>query len=180
MTIKPWSIISEELIDVAPYRRVLIREYLLPNGTKAQVSLKDEDKVVTIFPVTQSNEVIMCRQFRPGPGIVLDELPAGIVEGHEQPLEAARRELLEETGFESDEWILLGNPLECAYSTIERHAFLAKNCYRSSKQILDQEEDIEVILKSTHDLITQSIQGLLSDPEVAWMGLWKIGAVLEK
>jgi ADP-ribose pyrophosphatase len=178
MTIKSWSILSEKLVQMAPYRRVLVRRYLLPNGNEADITVKDEGKVITVFAITSHNRIVMCRQYRPGPDLILDELPAGRVDKDEEPLEAAKRELLEETGYESDEWSLLGKPLECAYSTIERFAFLAKNCCQTSNQNLDPFENIDVIQKSSDELILQLRAGMLTDPEVGWMGLWEIGAII--
>jgi ADP-ribose pyrophosphatase len=179
MTIEPWSIVSERRIQIVPFRKVIVRHYLLPDGRMAEMALKDEGAAVTVFAVTPSNAIILCRQYRPGPDAVLDELPAGRVDPEETPLaEVAQRELREETGYESDQWLLLGKPLECAYSTIERYAFLALNCTRSATQQLDPLEEIEVIHKSTRELILQARSGRLTDPEVAWMGLWELGAIL--
>jgi ADP-ribose pyrophosphatase len=177
MTIEPWSIVSERHIQIVPFRKVVVRRYLLPDGRTAEMALKDEGAAVTVFAVTAIHTIILCRQYRPGPGLVLDELPAGRVDQEETPLEAAQRELREETGYESDDWLLLGKPLECAYSTIDRYAFLARNCYRSAEQQLDPLEDIEVIHKTTNELILQARSGRLTDPEVAWMGLWELGAI---
>jgi ADP-ribose pyrophosphatase len=177
MSIESWPILSERKIQIVPHRKVIVRNYLLPNGREAEIAIKDEGTSVTIFAVTPCKKVIMCRQYRPGPDLVLDELPAGRVDPGENPLAAAKRELREETGQASDDWLLLGKPLECAYSTIQRYAFMAKNCYQSSGQDLDPMETIEVVHKSTGDLILQARSGMLTDPEVAWMGLWEMGAI---
>jgi ADP-ribose pyrophosphatase len=128
--------------------------------------------------VTSSNAIILCRQYRLCPDAVLDELPAGRVDPEETPLDAAQRELRKETGYESDQWLLIGKPLEWACSTIERYAFLVLNCMRSSTQQLDPLEEIEVIHKSTRELILQARSGRLTDPEVAWMCSWELGAIL--
>ena len=65
----------------------------------------------------------------------------------EDPLVAAKRELLEETGYESDEWIYVGahhpNP---AIQTNRCHLYIAKNCKKTSELNLDPFEEIEVRL----------------------------------
>lgn len=176
MPIQPWSLRDETTVELHARRRVACRSYETSSGP-VDVAVKLEGRVVTVFPVTLDGAVLMCRQFRPGPGKVLDELPAGGVDDGESPLEAARRELREETGYEAASWTLLGTPLECAYSTIHRHAFLAAGCIRAGDQRLDQGEEIEVVKKSMVDVLRQAIDGSLTDPEVAWMGLWRSGVI---
>ena len=61
--------------------------------------ISNEGPSTAVFALTTSNQVILARQFRPGPNAVLDELPGGAIEGGETPEQAGERELLEETGY---------------------------------------------------------------------------------
>jgi ADP-ribose diphosphatase len=61
--------------------------------------IKDEDDLVAVLALTESREVVLVRQFRPGPEAVLVELPAGVVAAGADPAETAAAELLEETGY---------------------------------------------------------------------------------
>jgi 8-oxo-dGTP pyrophosphatase MutT (NUDIX family) len=63
---------------------------------------------VNIIPITQAEEVVMIEQFRHGTEQVTLEIPGGIVDPGEVPLEAAKRELLEETGFGASRVVSLG------------------------------------------------------------------------
>ena len=63
---------------------------------------------VTILAITNDNRVILVKQYRPALEIETIELPSGHVEINEPPKSAARRELLEETGYEADDIKLLG------------------------------------------------------------------------
>jgi len=54
---------------------------------------------VVVIPLLDGGRIVMLRQYRPGPSRWIVELPAGTLEGDEEPRKAAERELLEETGY---------------------------------------------------------------------------------
>jgi ADP-ribose pyrophosphatase len=56
--------------------RIVTRKYELPDGRLTEWDLVDGGKTVAIFALTPENDVILVRQFRPGPNRVLDEMPA--------------------------------------------------------------------------------------------------------
>lgn len=102
---------------------------------------------VNIIPITPENEIIFVRQFRHGIQEPCLEIPGGMLDATEPPVEAAKRELLEETGYSSNEVIALNyvhpNP---AIQSNRCHFFVAKNCKITAAQNLDPAEDIEVEL----------------------------------
>ncbi|WP_437290137.1 NUDIX hydrolase [Sorangium sp. So ce406] len=163
------------MIQHSPWRRIEDVTFELPDGQVRTFSLKKEGQVVCILPISLKNRVILARQYRPGPDRILDELPGGGVEPGETPEQAAARELLEETGYVAGRLLPLGRPLECAYSTIERHAFLAVECARRGAQSLDETEFIDVIEKPIEAFVAQLREGACTDPEVGWMGLHELG-----
>ncbi len=113
---------------------------------------------INIIPVTAEGNVIFIQQFRHGTGTICLEVPGGMVDPHENaPIEAARREMLEETGFAADELIHLGtvepNP---AFLTNRCHTYLGRNAVYVQPPEFDGAEDIamlEVPLSQVHDLI---------------------------
>ncbi len=98
-----------------------------------------------VVAITKSSEVVTIHQFRIGSVEV--ELPGGTVEPQECALTAAKRELLEETGFKSDSWTNLGysqpNP---AFHDNRAHHWLATDSYVAQEPELGSGEDIVVHL----------------------------------
>lgn len=104
---------------------------------------------VQAVALTKSGELILVDQYRyPGAHSFL-EFPGGSTEPHRQedPLVAAKRELVEETGYTSNDWIELGahyaNP---ALQTNRIFTFLARNCEKTSEPNLDPFEELTVKL----------------------------------
>jgi 8-oxo-dGTP pyrophosphatase MutT (NUDIX family) len=99
-----------------------------------------------VVPVTPSGNLVLIRQFRHGTASLVWEIPGGMMDADdESPAHAARRELLEETGYEPEEMVFLGvvdpNP---AIQNNRCHTFLARNARPLGSQKLDGSEDIEV------------------------------------
>lgn len=104
---------------------------------------------VCVMAVTEDDKVILIRQYRHAYGKVLLEIPGGVMDATDSSAEvAARRELLEETGFAFDQFYDLGgvshNP---STSTNLTHLFLATGGKKVQEQQLDENEEIEVILE---------------------------------
>lgn len=175
--IEKWKVVKRDVYKHSAFRAIEDVTYQMPGGEERVFSLKKEGSVVAILALDSHQNVILTRQYRPGPDAILNELPGGGIHKNESPLEAARREFLEETGYQSENWIELGRPLECAYSTITRYAFLAQDCKRTSDPNPDETEFIEVVKKSIPQFLDQLQQGQCTDLEVGWMGLYHLGFI---
>ena len=82
------------------------------------------------------------------------EIPAGVLEDGENPLETAKRELQEETGYRSEKWTYVGKTVESsAKLTNYMYIYLAEDCEKVSGQKLDYGEDIEVIEVSLNEAV---------------------------
>ena len=104
----------------------------------------------------------MVKQYRHGLGVVATELCAGVVEDGEDPLEGAKRELLEETGYAGGEWELTmeisanpGSQNNLAY------CYTARNVVKVAEQHLDTTEDISVEL-----LLEDEVRGMLLNDDI--------------
>ncbi len=98
---------------------------------------------VNIIALTKDEEVVLIEQFRHGSEEIILEIPGGMLDENEEPETAARRELVEETGYESDEFIYLGksrpNP---AIQNNTIYHFLAKNCEKTQDTSFDEHESV--------------------------------------
>jgi len=108
---------------------------------------------VNIIPVTPNGEVVMIRQFRHGSGDFTIETPGGMVDPGETPLEAAARELLEETGYRAAEIQLLGgvNPNPALFGNT-LHAFVGLGAERVAEVRNESTEETHVELVAPEDL----------------------------
>jgi 8-oxo-dGTP pyrophosphatase MutT (NUDIX family) len=103
---------------------------------------------INVIPITESGEVVMVKQYRHGTDEITLEIPGGAVDRKDtDPLMAAKRELTEETGYSSDDFIHLGsaspNP---AILNNSMHYYFAKNVIKTDSQNLDPLEEINVEL----------------------------------
>lgn len=153
---------------------MLTRQFRLPDGREEDFTIKAEGEAVCIVALTETSDVILVRQYRPGPERILLELPGGSVDADETALDAARRELLEETGYEG-EMELVGMTLDCAYSTMQRHNFVAKNCIRIQDPQPDKNEFLEIITMNLQDFRQHLRSGQLTDIETGYLCLDRLG-----
>lgn len=142
------------LVDALPFLRVWIEQIELPDGhiidDYYQVYLPDS---VLIFARDPEGMVVVERAYKHGLRQVSLVLPAGGVEQGEQPLEAARRELLEETGYRSDRWSSLGTFQSNANQGGGRiFMFEALNAMKIAEPESGDLEEIEIVLLADADL----------------------------
>jgi len=113
---------------------------------------------INVIPLTPAGEVVFVRQFRHGIGAETLEVPGGQMDpGDSSPIEAARRELLEESGYAGDDWEPLGwvhpNP---AILTNRCHSFLVRGVRAVApiRNDADERTEVELVpLVSVPDLI---------------------------
>lgn len=123
------------------------------NGMTMDAVVIESADWVNIVALTPGGKVVLVEQHRFGTGKVSLEIPAGVVDPGESPVETARRELLEETGYSSDQWKPVGrvesNP---AFMNNLCHFWLATDVIRTGRQSLDEGEDIGVIELTEEEL----------------------------
>jgi ADP-ribose pyrophosphatase len=101
---------------------------------------------VNVMCLTADDRLVLVRQFRPGAEAITLEIPGGVVDPGESPLEAARRELAEETGYEARRWFELGTTLpNPALQSNTCHHWLALDAEATAERHPDPDEAIGLV-----------------------------------
>lgn len=145
--IKSWkNIESETLNDYRIFRTRRDRSISPDTGVAHDFYVIESNEWINVIPVTPDGQVIMIRQYRHGIGQNTLEIPGGICEAEEAPIDAAARELLEETGYRADELVPLGwvhpNP---AIQENRCHIFLARHVRSVGHPTPDETEELETV-----------------------------------
>jgi ADP-ribose pyrophosphatase len=170
---EPWVRLNEQTVYDG-YRKIARRTYRLPDGAAADFEIHLEPRVVTILAFTPQQKAILARQYRPGPDRFLLELPGGAVETGETTEQAARRELMEETGCEG-ELHFVGESMRGAYTTMINCNYVALNCRRHSDPRPDAHEFIDVVELPLDDFRVLLRSGQLTDVACGYLGLDFLG-----
>lgn len=102
-------------------------EVIISTGRTSTREILLHPGAVVVAALTEEEEVVMVRQYRYAAGQILLELPAGKLEYGEDPLECAKRELSEETGFEASGWEKLAEFYTApGYTNEMMHLYLAR------------------------------------------------------
>ncbi len=169
--ILPWQEISRENVFSKYGRKIDKVIFKLPTGQESDFYLTGKDsRVAAVFALTPENKVILVEQFRPGPQKILLELPGGVVNKDETPIEAIKREFLEESGFTGDFEFITESIID-AYSGTTRYHFVAKNCKKIQEPTDTDVEFTNVVLMNLKEFRKHLKSGQLSDIATAYYGL---------
>lgn len=139
-------------------------DILLPNNKQSTREYIVHNGAVAVVPLLDSGSVICEHQFRYPVGRVVVEIPAGKLDSKgEDHLEAAKRELREETGYSASEWISLGAIYpSVAYTTEIIYLYLARNLKRGERE-LDEDEFLNVVEVPLSSLVEKIMDGEIED-----------------
>ncbi len=155
-----WELLSSRYLVKERWATLRVDACKMPDGTIV------DDYYVLEYPtwvnavaITEDEEVILIRQYRHAAAEVLLEIPGGCVDPGEEPAEAIKRELLEETGYAFKDMVYMGavyaNPSTAGNMT---HSYLLSGGVKVQEQHLDGREQIEVLLVSKDELKRLALQ----------------------
>jgi 8-oxo-dGTP pyrophosphatase MutT (NUDIX family) len=152
----PWQLLDRTYLHRRPPWLVLRQDHLrLPSGREIpEYWITEFPAWTNVVAVTADDQVVMVRQYRPGIAQVHYEIPAGVIDEKDAGTEAAaRRELLEETGYGGGRWspllVLSANP---ALQTNLTHSYLAEGVTLQAPADPDATEDLRLHLVPVTDL----------------------------
>jgi ADP-ribose pyrophosphatase len=142
--IQPWKILSSEPVVDCRIFKVRKDAVVSPrNGSPHDMFIIENPGFMNVVPITADGQLILIEQWRHGTRQVHLETPGGLIDDGESPSHCARRELLEETGYEAGKVEPLGtvypNP---AIQNNRQHFFLATGCRKVAEPQFDHAEDI--------------------------------------
>lgn len=153
-------------------------EVMLENGRKSFREYVLHPGAVAVVPILDDNKVVLVKQFRYPIGKQLLEIPAGKFDfKDEDPLECAKRELKEETGFDAKDYLYLGYiHTTPGFSNEVIHLYLARNL-ESGQSNPDEDEIIDVEIEDFNTVLQKCISGEITDAKTI-AGIFKAYFIL--
>ena len=173
---RAWKVLRSEYLIKRPWLTARRDELELPDGRIIpEYYVLEYPDWVNVIAITKDGLFVMERQYRHALGCTCYELPCGVMEEGESPLEAVKRELSEETGYGGGEWTelmtLSANPSTMTNLT---HCFLATGIEKMTDQHLDPTEELSVHLLTREEVLdllrnNQMMQSLMVAPLLKYL-----------
>ncbi|WML46707.1 NUDIX hydrolase [Neobacillus sp. PS3-34] len=154
-----WKINSSKREKIDRFE-ITIDSVTVPNGEEKKFSYISFAKGVCVLPISEGNRVICLKQYRHAIKNWQWELPAGMLEEDRTPLDMAKQELQEETGYSASEWIDLGSFYPSPGSTSEEIFLFAAKGLSKGEQNLESSEQIVL-----HEMQMEELMNLIANGE---------------
>lgn len=169
--IREWKVQSKKRVFGKYGRNIDEIMYEMPNGNIVDFYIKSEGHAAVVLALTDDSKIVLAKQYRPGPGKIVTELPGGGIDEGEEPEVAAARELLEETGYQAGDVTFVASVMKDAYSTMNCEVFVATGCCKVADPLVTETETTEVVLLSIEDFRDHLRTGQLSDTAAGYLTL---------
>lgn len=168
---QPWTRLGSETAYDG-FVRLRRDVYRTADGAVSSWDVLEEKTSVAVVAFTPDLErVVIFDQYRVGPQMVLAEIPGGGVEDGETVEEGGRRELLEETGYQTGEIFHAGSEWAAANSTRRKHLIIAAGCTQTVAPAWDADEMGIPREMDRNDFMKHLLDGNLTDAGLALRGL---------
>lgn len=156
--------LPDEIVKVG-WRTLVRKTFVRPDGETAEYITKEAPgaRSGAVIALTPEKKVIVAEQFRPGPEKIMQELPGGGIKVGEDAKKAVMRELLEETGYTSEEVECICTSHKDAYTNAEWHFYIALDCRQVREQELDEGEFVNVKLITIEELFDNARNARMTD-----------------
>ena len=177
--IKKWDMVTSEEIESNRVFSVRRDTSVSPiTGNEHDFFVIDAPDWINVIALTENDEVVLIEQYRHGNQSVTIEIPGGMIDPGEEPLETAKRELLEETGYAGENWVEIGEVLpNPAIQSNRCFTFLATNCKKIGQTNFDTTEYIITYTRPYSEIPKLVSQGKITHSLVIaafyWCHLYK-------
>lgn len=175
---QPWEILKTERVLNERWKKVDKQIVRLPDGSTKDWFVTLMSPIAAVFAITKDNKIIVNRQYKHGARDIIYELPIGLVEDGENPAAAARRELMEETGYRVS---ALRKIVQYYYSPTGTsgvvHLYLGTDGVKIAEPENNPSEQIDVILLTPSQLVEWVKRGKINSQgaiAAAMLGLLSI------
>jgi 8-oxo-dGTP pyrophosphatase MutT (NUDIX family) len=170
-----WRLLGDRVTLATPVFKALERRCLSPkDGREKTFACLSAPDWANVLALTPDGRALLVRQFRHGSREVSLELPGGVVEPGQSPIEAAARELAEETGYRAPELKLLCSlrPNPALFDNVI-HTFLAEGAVLAGRTDFDDNEELDPVLVELGELRAMILDGRIDHAMmVAAIGLY--------
>jgi ADP-ribose pyrophosphatase len=167
------KVVKTEVVFKGRYVQTEVQTILLPDGSQATREIVSPPDAVGVLAIDELSNVYLVRQYRPAIKKVTIEIPAGIIDGGENPLETANRECQEEISMKPGTL----KPLcsfyhSVGFSTGKIQIVVAEKLTPVTDAHYDPDEFLEVLTLSFQELFQKVINGEIVDSKTIVATLW--------
>lgn len=165
-----WKELARERVFEKFGRAIDRITFEMADGRESDFYIRVENATCCVLALTEKNEVILAKQFRPGPQRILSDLPSGFINQGEDPQAAITRELLEETGYAGDIQFV-GIRCSDTYAETQRYLYVAVQCKKVAEPVYEEAEHSEPDIVSLEVFRSLLQKGQLTDVASGYMAL---------
>ncbi len=161
MKYTPFKILSSERIINEPFCKIEKQRVEFPDKTEGDWFVHLSNNAVIVMPLLDNGNILLQNNYKHGGGKVVTEFCAGIIDDGETSIQAAARELFEETGYQAKSFKVLGKTLaNPTASAMEYFFVVAEGCEPGTERELEPAEQIETFeVASLDEVESHLLQG---------------------